>query len=95
MTAPVDAKAIAAGLTKAQRDVVLWHPIPRQSVPHAWIAKRGMADLWRKGSAPAIGTRVYLREVGVLESKVSRGETLFRLTPLGLEVRAIIAKDAT
>ena len=73
MTAPADAKAIAAGLTKAQRELLVdGGPCVRSYKPGQALVALGLRH--DDGNAYTIPAT---------------------LTPLGLEVRAILTKDAT
>ena len=77
MTSPMTPAEIAAGLTEAQRDVLL-----------------AAEDGWRVPSAKGLGSR---RWQGIYNTKrkglIELRPELFRLTSLGLEVRAILEKE--
>ena len=91
----MNAEQIAAGLTKAQREALTTLPLPRAGKPHLMQSERGYGDIWRKSSKHFF-TLLDLVERGIVETRESRGEALWRLTrPLGLEVRAIIMKEQT
>jgi hypothetical protein len=85
-----DAEAIADGLTKAHALVVVQLPVPRAANAPRMIAARGYGDLWRKASN-RYDDMIRLEDMGVVERRVSRSETLWRLTrPLGLRVRDVL-----
>ena len=86
-----DIAKMAQKLTEAERNVVLWHKIPRGADPVRYIAARGIGDLWRKGKDWE--TQRVLLNKGILERRYSRGEELFRLTPIGLAVRAHLTQE--
>ena len=83
MTAPVDAKAIAAGLTKAQRACVLAIDVTHN---RPWWWRRRCKT---PPSAPALESAI---RAGLVEKMAEDFAMLYRLTPLGLAVRAYLTQ---
>lgn len=78
---------VVAQLSDGERAALESLPVPHDGDPARWIAARPYGSTWRKSTKhrPAMEA---LRLRAVVESTVSRGETLWRLTkPLGLAVR--------
>lgn len=90
MTAPSPAE-IVKGLSEAESEAVLWLPSPRDADPVRWQAARPYSSTWRKGKYSQFRAFVALVGKDICDTKVSRGERLFRLSkPIGLAVRAIL-----
>ena len=89
-----DIAAIAAQLSEAQRRAVMAMVTPHDAVPHRWIRARSYSSTWRKASKHYLALHA-LEAAGVVQTKVSRGETLWRLAkPLGMQVRAHLEEQA-
>ncbi|HYI43705.1 MAG TPA: hypothetical protein VD768_08805 [Sphingomicrobium sp.] len=88
------AEEIAEKLTEAEREAFLSLPLPRDADPARRIAARTYGSIWRK-STKHWRAMLGLEREGLVERKISRGETLWRPTrPLGLAVRAhLLAED--
>lgn len=89
-----DVEGVAKGLTEAQRRALLELPLPRDADRVRWIAARPYSSTWRKASAH-LDALYGLHAAGLVEWKLSRGETLWRLTrPSGLALKAhLLAQD--
>lgn len=85
MTPPIE--EIARGLTEPMSKALLTLPLPRDADPVRWIAARPYGSTWRK-SSDHWNAMLLLEYEGIVERRVSRGETLWRPTrPLGLALR--------
>lgn len=85
-----DIPTIIEGLSEAQRCALMAMPLPCDAVPHRWIPARSFSSIWRK-LAKHWDSLSTLEDKGIVERKVSRGETLWRPTrDLGLQVRAAL-----
>jgi hypothetical protein len=83
-----DVAKIAAGLTKAQREALLALPALRDADRMHWKGAVTYSNSWRKQAKHTRALRSLHWVPGLVESKVSRGETLWRLRkPLGHAVR--------
>lgn len=82
--------ALAASLSPAMRDALKTLPLPGYHADRIFVGvyrHRSFGSIWRKSSAHW-DAMLALEDVGLVERKVSRGETLWRPTrPLGLALR--------
>ncbi len=81
---------IAARLTDLDCQAIFVLPKPRDADPVRWKAARPYGSCWRKASG-YWDQFLRMEEVGLVERRVSRGETLWRLSrPSGLAVRSYL-----
>jgi hypothetical protein len=81
-----DLISLAETLTEPMKLALATLPLPRDADPVRWIAARPYGSTWRKSSAHW-NAMLLLEYEGIVERRVSRGETLWRPTrPLGLAV---------
>jgi hypothetical protein len=89
MTDTTEARAarVAGELTNPLREALMALPLPRHADTLRRIASRPFSSLWRKATKHW-RAMIILEHLGLVQRKVSRGETLWRPTrPLGLLVR--------
>lgn len=96
-----DVAAIAAGLTKAQREKLLWLPADGSARAHGKGAETSlycMAEIVKGDPNRELATCARLcKSAGRTEPTKSRiwGDTLWQATPLGLLVRAHLLANQT
>lgn len=93
MTDPAQVELVARGLDERERNALLDFPRIRDANPVRLQAAVTFGSLWRKFSQHR-SAMLAMEKLGVVERRVSRGETLWRPTkPLGLAVRQHIEQE--